>query len=321
MNWRKLLYRCLMLGLVIVMAFTSCLSEKQRHQARVNAKIKIVEEIMNKAYHGTRVTRKIRHRIMVRFDDIIPDFALCLPLPPQINGQELFDLRYNPQPDEIIEHQGQKYLFYYGTPTDNFGAYTYDAKIRLLPETEIVPLESLLLDWSDVPAETLQAYTGSAGIFNLGQHDVVVAADEAVGLEKKLLPMIRRISEYAQQRIKITKGEEISTAQDIITRKSGSKNEQVIAISALCRQKGIPTRLAATKQQWLLQVYLPPYGWLCIDHKSGRFFVGGDLIRQCQADYQNFLYQGWDLKTSVRCGGVWLRAKDLPRARVNEALD
>ncbi|MEO0226283.1 MAG: transglutaminase-like domain-containing protein, partial [candidate division WOR-3 bacterium] len=174
---------------------------------------------------------------------------------------------------------------------------------------------------TEVPAETIALYTTSSNLFDLGSNEVTAAADEAIGSDTLLLKKIARIFNYVQERIKPGGHPEFFTARDIIRRGEGSAEERIILLSALCRQKGIPTRLLATEKSRLLQIYLAPYGWLILDPVDGGFFIGGELILQQQSDYLNFLYQGWDSGIQVRRNGVWIRAKDLPRAKISEKVD
>ncbi len=299
----------------------TCTSEEKKRQAAIIAKTKAVQEMMNKILQGQSVSKTASRRVVVKLYELIPDFAIIIPIAPEINGQKITKIKYKPLPNEIIERQGQKYYFSDGAPSNNFGVYFWEATFSLLPRTEILIIDSLVLDFTGIPPETTEIYTGSAGIFGLGTHEVEVAADEAVGSEKRIDLMIKRIIEYVKNRIEIKRSTGFAKASDILKRGTGNRDEYLFVISALCRQKDIPTRIVATKKQRLLHVFIPPYGWLLIDPAENQFFIGGDLVLHSQSDYRNFLENGWDFNCSVRRSGTWIRAGSLAQGRINETVD
>jgi len=311
---------CLPVVTAVVLVVLSCTSEAERKQARIRAKTNAVQEIMARAYQGVASVQTVERRVVVRLEELIPDFAICIPLPPEVNGQKIVEIGYRPKPGEIIERQGQKYIIYYDPPADNFGAYAWTTKIQTVAKTPVEPQESLLISFADLPADTLDSYRGSSGIFDLNSNEVALAADEAVGTDTLLLRQVRRIFEYVEKTVLVKRSKELASASNVLKRGYGSAEEKTIALSALLRQKGFPTRLVATRKERLVQLCLPPYGWLTIDPVDGSLFVGGSVILQCQADFQNFLYRGWDKGISIRRNGSWMRPNDMPKIRVNEKI-
>ncbi len=300
--------------------YLSCTSEAEKKQARIRAKTNAVQEIMARAYEGTTSVQNVERRVVVRLEELIPDFAICIPLPPEVNGQKITEVEYRPKPGEVIERQGQTYMIYYDPPVDNFGGYAWTAKIQTLVKTPVEPQESLLISFADLPADTLDSFRGSSGIFDLNSNEVALAADEAVGTDTLLMKQVRRIFEYAEKKVLVKRSNELSSAKNVLKRGYGSAEEKTIALSALLRQKGFPTRLVATRKERLVQLCLPPYGWLTMDPVDGSLFVGGNMILQCQADFQNFLYRGWDKGISIRRNGGWMRPSGVPKIRVNEKI-
>lgn len=305
---------------MIALMYLSCTSEAEKKQARIRAKTNAVQEIMARAYEGTTSVQNVERRVVVRLEELIPDFAICIPLPPEVNGQKITEVEYRPKPGEVIERQGQTYMIYYDPPVDNFGGYAWTAKIQTLVKTPVEPQESLLISFADLPADTLDSFRGSSGIFDLNSNEVALAADEAVGTDTLLMKQVRRIFEYAEKKVLVKRSNELSSAKNVLKRGYGSAEEKTIALSALLRQKGFPTRLVATRKERLVQLCLPPYGWLTMDPVDGSLFVGGNMILQCQADFQNFLYRGWDKGISIRRNGGWMRPSGVPKIRVNEKI-
>ncbi len=147
------------------------------------------------------------------------------------------------------------------------------------------------------------------------------AVKEAVGNEKHPYWIAQRVYRYIMQRMRYELSGGWNVAPVVLERGNGSCSEYSFVMISMCRAAGLPARYAGSVvirgddasrddvfHRWV-EVYLPNYGWVCVDPSGGdsevpeeqaKYFGGLDnrfLITTLGGG--NSTYLGWDYNSNA----------------------
>ena len=191
--------------------------------------------------------------------------------------------KFEPEPAEIVTDQwGQRSARFHGTdigPNESLRA------------TMTVELASWSVRWhidpdrvgglSGVPSDIRARYTKDGSKFLIGDPVIRDAVDEALGDERNLYWMVRRIARHIQDRMFYELAGGWNVAPAVLTRGNGSCSEYSFVFLAMCHAAGIPARYVGSVvvrgddastdnvfHRWP-EVYYPGYGWVPADAQAG----------------------------------------------------
>jgi len=133
---------------------------------------------------------------------------------------------------------------------------------------------------SDIPEEIRSQFTGDKrGYYDLADPAIRALADRLAAGKMNLLDQVRAFHDYVadSRNFKYARGGGWDGAAVVLKRRDGSCSELTFLFCALCRSKGIPTRLVGattggrrlphTDTVWhrWAEVYLPGRGWVPVD--------------------------------------------------------
>jgi len=134
---------------------------------------------------------------------------------------------------------------------------------------------------SAVPSDIRARYTKDGSKFRIDDPVIRDAVDEALGDERNLYRMVRRIARYIQDHMFYELSGGWNVAPAVLTRGNGSCSEYTFVFLAMCHAAGIPARYvgsivvrgddASTDNvfhRWP-EVYYPGYGWVPADAQAG----------------------------------------------------
>ncbi|MEW6104038.1 MAG: transglutaminase-like domain-containing protein [bacterium] len=247
------------------------------------------------------------HNVLVYLEEEEENFSLCIPIPPEINGQKILRLKIKPMPDKELKIEGQRYILYRKRikPHKEY-IFTWKATI------ETQPMQFIMIDpkkvgrLNEIPLSIAHQFTISSDMYSMESEIVKMAAKEAVGNEKNPYLMIAKIDKYVRNNMRFLHDGMWDNAEVLLKKKMGSCSEYAILFSALCRLNRIPTRLVANTGHRWKQVYIPRYGWVTMESPgNGEIFTGGSLIIQMQGVRNEYLYDGWDYRSSFKLDKEW----------------
>ncbi len=177
----------------------------------------------------------------------------------------------------------------------------------------------------EVPPAIAQAYLVDESKLVMSDPVIRNAVQEAVGDEKHPYWIAQRIYRYIMQKMHYELSGGWNVAPVVLARGSGSCSEYSFVMISMCRAAGLPARYAGSVvirgddasrddvfHRWV-EVYLPNYGWVCVDPSGGdsevpeeqaKFFGGLDnrfLITTLGGG--NSTYLGWDYNSNATWTG------------------
>ncbi|MBI5499295.1 MAG: hypothetical protein HY907_03565 [Deltaproteobacteria bacterium] len=191
--------------------------------------------------------------------------------------------RFDPEPAELVtDRWGQRSARFRGA---DLGP---NESLRV---TMTVELTTWAVRWhidpdrvgglSAVPGDIRARYTKDGSKFRIDDEVIRDAVDEALGDERNLYRMVRRIARYIQDHMVYELSGGWNVAPAVLERGNGSCSEYTFVFLAMCHAAGIPARYvgsivvrgddASTDtvfHRWP-EVYYPGYGWVPADVQAG----------------------------------------------------
>jgi transglutaminase-like putative cysteine protease len=172
-----------------------------------------------------------------------------------------------------------------------------------------------------VPPAIRKAYLVDESKLVMSDPVIQNAVREAVGDEKRPYWIAQRIYHYIMRRMHYELVGGWNVAPVVLERGSGSCSEYSFVMISMCRAAGLPARYAGSIvvrgddasrddvfHRWV-EVYLPHYGWVCVDPSGGDSEVPEDQAKYFGGLDNRFLittlgggnstYLGWDYNSNA----------------------
>ena len=219
----------------------------------------------------------IEYKDVVRnSDSFVASIKAYFAIPPSLPNQEIFDIEFNPQPDEILEDRwGQEVAAYYFTLAPNetkeiswrVKARVYNIRYILLP----------FLVGNEIPPDIMEKYTVDDEMYKINHPLIQQIVQEVAGDIDNLLIKAVKLHDYVIAKLDYAIDDRWDDAPTVLERGNGSCSEYCFAFIALCRAAGIPAQYKggtylAEKPPYndsifhrMVLIYLPNYGWIPVD--------------------------------------------------------
>jgi transglutaminase-like putative cysteine protease len=191
--------------------------------------------------------------------------------------------RFDPAPAEIVTDQwGQRTARFHGADIGPNGRLRVQMTVDLAAWSVRWHVDpDRVGGLSAVPSDIRSRFTRDAAKYMTGDPVIRDAVEEALGDERNLYWMVRRIARYIQDHMFYELSGGWNVAPAVLTRGNGSCSEYTFVFLAMCHAAGIPARYvgsivvrgddASTDNvfhRWP-EVYYPGYGWVPADAQAG----------------------------------------------------
>ncbi len=247
-------------------------------------------EVTDKA--ETAYLVQFEHALSNKKEEALTDVHVFLPVPVTEVGQRVVDLIWNVdgspvEPAFRTDQFGQIFAVLKLAHIEALGTASvgWTAEV-FLQNRQAVPLdEDSVGSLADIPEEVRALFLeDEPSMFDMSSEVVARAATDLA--RDNLLAEVTAIHDYVAGSIEYKREGGWDAASKVIERGTGSCSEYSYTFSALCRSRGLPTRLVGgsscrkrptaekpyvdtTWHRWI-EVYLPPWGWVAFDPTRDR---------------------------------------------------
>ena len=277
--------------------------------------------------------------VIIQYKDVVKNndsmtagITAYFAIPPSLPNQDIIDMTFSPQPDEILEDRyGQEVACYHfvlppGEKREiswRVVAKIYNIRYILLP----------FLVGDDIPDDIMENYTSDGEMYKINDPFIQgIVKNVTEGVDNILIKAIK-LHDYVIKTLSYAIDDRWDDAPTVLKRGNGSCSEYCFSYIALCRAAGIPAKYKggtylAEKPPYsddifhrMVLIYLPPYGWIPVDmtfdewifhhyafgFHTNRFFAlmtGGGA-----SEYLNWTYNSHyesNARLDVNSTAIWL---------------
>jgi len=215
--------------------------------------------------------------------DEVLQAELLSALPHELISQRVEAVSFFPQAVEVVQDRWGQKVARMKVPLLKPGEQAeLRLKVKVSPrEVNWVIYPHLVGGAMAIPLAIKKEYLKNESKYDIYHPIIQNAVKEAVGEEKNLYWMARRIYRYVHQKMHYERIGGWDVAPKVLARGSGSCSEYSFVFIAMCRAAGIPARYVGSlvmrkdRASWddvfhrWVEIYLPPYGWIPVDPSRG----------------------------------------------------
>lgn len=266
-------------------------------------------------------------------------FYVYFPIPFDAENQKLISIKFSKEPDELLQDEWNQSIAAFKISSmepNELIQISMSCIVKLVSlEYKIEPEKTGSID--DIPERIKQLYTKDEEMYKIHDPIIVSFTEEALGGEKNIYKIVRRIHDYVIERLSYKLDPRWDDAPTTLSKGEGSCSEYVFSFIALCRAAGVPARFVGgtvvdpglsgmpinveltdyTFHRWA-EVYVPNYGWLPVDVTYDDGIEGNEFFFRLTDTFFAFVrrggasrYLGWNYLPVIdpRMEGIVLRAR------------
>jgi len=219
----------------------------------------------------------IQYRDVVRNNDsMTANITAYFAIPPSLPNQEIMDIEFIPEPDEILQDKyGQEVACYHFIlPPGEKREISWEVKAK------IYNIRYILLPFlvnNDIPSPIKENYTCDGEMYKINDPFIQgIVENITTGVNNILIKAIK-LHDYVIKTLDYAIDDRWDDAPTVLKRGNGSCSEYCFAYISLCRAAGIPAKYKggtylAEKPPYpddifhrMVLIYLPNYGWVPVD--------------------------------------------------------
>lgn len=219
----------------------------------------------------------IQYKDVVRNNDsITANITAYFAIPPSLPNQEIYGIKFNPQPDETLKDEyGQEVACYHFILPPG-----EEREISWTVEGKVYNIRYILLPFlvgNEIPSNIIKNYTKDGEMYKINDPFIQgIVKNVTQGVDNILIKAIK-LHDYVIKTLSYAIDNRWDDAPTVLKRGNGSCSEYCFSYIALCRAAGIPAKYKggtylAEKPPYsddifhrMVLIYLPNYGWIPVD--------------------------------------------------------